>query len=160
MRTSVFFLAVASFCLAFTSCAPPERIDEARLRSEVQAFIDSAGQHWNGENVEATLADYATDAVVFANGTDMTATQDSLRAVFTRYFEMASDLIWKPEITKAFFPSSKAAVVTMKYTYSFLMEGKKSEEEGTQTFYLVKSDAGWKIQHEHYSRQSMESEGM
>lgn len=151
MRTSFFSFLVIGVCFALASCVQPETINEEQLRGEVEAFLEKAAEHWNNEDVEAYLSDYAADPVVFANGEHMVADRDSMEAAFAEHFEEASEPNWKPEIVHVYFPSSRAAITALEYTYSFVKDEETIEDSGVMTFYLVKDEEGWKFQHEHYS---------
>ncbi|MFQ5799387.1 MAG: YybH family protein [Bacteroidota bacterium] len=151
MRTSFFPFLVIGICLALASCAPPERINEEQLRGEIEAFFEEAAEHWNSEDLEAWLSDYAPDPVILADGQRWLSDPDSIKAAFAKHFEEASELNWKPEIVQVYFPSSRAAVAVLEWTYSFVQDGKTIESPGVETYYLVKDEARWKVQHEHWS---------
>ncbi len=151
MKTSVFPFLSISLCFALVSCAPPERIDEEQLRGEIEAFLEEITQHWNNEDLEAWLSDYAPDPIVLADGQHWPSDLDSIKAAFGKHFEEASELNWEPDIIQVYFPSSRAAVAVLKWTYSFVQDGKTIETSGVHTYYLVKTEAGWKSQHEHWS---------
>jgi len=151
MRTSFFPFLVIGTCLALASCAPPKPINEEQLRGEIEAFLEEVAEHFNSEDLDAIVSVFAPDALDFGDGQHIVADQDSLKAVFAKHFEEASELNWKPEIVHVYFPSSSTAIMALEWTYSFVQDGKTIESPGLATLYVVKGDAGWKIQHRHYS---------
>ncbi len=74
-----------------------------------------------------------------------------MKAAFAEHFEEASELNWKLEFVQIYFPSPRAAITALEYTYSFVKDEETIEDSGVETFYLVKDEVGWKFQHEHYS---------